>query len=205
MPVPRPPRLPQAPRLHSPIPPLHPLDMIEMTQRRARRRRPSQPAQGAARAAPAIRKRSGAAPTAKSSTPPNGRASRPTPSSPGYLPANAPEGSGLVACKTIPGNRVENCHRARRIAARHASGPGGAAGGLAVPGAAAAQERAADGRRMGADPDRSITAAAAAKPIDAAGHRPQAKRRGARIGVRAPLPLKRDVTRAELSGGGRRP
>ncbi len=27
----------------------------------------------------------------------------------GYLPHNAPEGSGLIACKTIPGNRVEDC------------------------------------------------------------------------------------------------
>ena len=27
----------------------------------------------------------------------------------GYLPKNAPEGYGLVACKTIPGNRVEDC------------------------------------------------------------------------------------------------
>jgi len=27
----------------------------------------------------------------------------------GYLPANAPQGSGLVACRTIPGNRVEDC------------------------------------------------------------------------------------------------
>ena len=27
----------------------------------------------------------------------------------GYLPANAPEGYGLVACKTIPGDRVEDC------------------------------------------------------------------------------------------------
>jgi protein TonB len=27
----------------------------------------------------------------------------------GYLPANAPEGFGLIACKTIPGNRVEDC------------------------------------------------------------------------------------------------
>jgi protein TonB len=27
----------------------------------------------------------------------------------GYLPANAPEGSGLVACKTIPDNRVDDC------------------------------------------------------------------------------------------------
>jgi protein TonB len=27
----------------------------------------------------------------------------------GYLPANAPDGYGLVACKTIPGNRVEDC------------------------------------------------------------------------------------------------
>jgi protein TonB len=27
----------------------------------------------------------------------------------GYLPANAPQGSGLVACRTIPGDRVEDC------------------------------------------------------------------------------------------------
>lgn len=27
----------------------------------------------------------------------------------GYLPSNAPDGYGLVACKTIPGNRVEDC------------------------------------------------------------------------------------------------
>lgn len=27
----------------------------------------------------------------------------------GYLPANAPEGFGLIACKTIPGNRVDDC------------------------------------------------------------------------------------------------
>jgi len=27
----------------------------------------------------------------------------------GYLPASAPDGYGLIACKTIPGNRVEDC------------------------------------------------------------------------------------------------
>jgi protein TonB len=27
----------------------------------------------------------------------------------GYLPANAPDGWGLVACRTIPGNRVDDC------------------------------------------------------------------------------------------------
>ena len=27
----------------------------------------------------------------------------------GYLPRTAPEGYGLVACKTIAGNRVEDC------------------------------------------------------------------------------------------------
>lgn len=27
----------------------------------------------------------------------------------GYLPRNAPEGWGLVACKTVPGDRVEDC------------------------------------------------------------------------------------------------
>lgn len=27
----------------------------------------------------------------------------------GYLPANAPDGYGLIACRTIPGDRVEDC------------------------------------------------------------------------------------------------
>ena len=27
----------------------------------------------------------------------------------GYLPRNAPEGWGLIACKTLPGNRVDDC------------------------------------------------------------------------------------------------
>lgn len=27
----------------------------------------------------------------------------------GYLPPNAPEGFGLIACKTVPGDRVEDC------------------------------------------------------------------------------------------------
>ncbi len=27
----------------------------------------------------------------------------------GYLPRNAPDGSGLIACKTIPGDRVDDC------------------------------------------------------------------------------------------------
>jgi len=27
----------------------------------------------------------------------------------GYLPSNAPDGYGLIACKTVPGNRVDNC------------------------------------------------------------------------------------------------
>ena len=27
----------------------------------------------------------------------------------GYLPRNAPEGYGLIACKTVEGNRVEDC------------------------------------------------------------------------------------------------
>ena len=27
----------------------------------------------------------------------------------GYMPRNAPEGWGLVACRTVPGNRVEDC------------------------------------------------------------------------------------------------
>jgi protein TonB len=27
----------------------------------------------------------------------------------GYLPSNAPDGFGLIACRTVPGDRVEDC------------------------------------------------------------------------------------------------
>ena len=46
---------------------------------------------------------------ARRSTPPN-RAREPTNTElRGYLPQNAPDGYGLIACKTAPQNRVEDC------------------------------------------------------------------------------------------------
>lgn len=106
VPVPRPPRLPKAPRLKSPIPPLHPLDMIEMSSEEL--------------AAADIRnlpKGGSAGDSEEVGRGPHGEvlyaaewAREPTNAElSGYMPANAPEGSGLIACKTIPGNRVDNC------------------------------------------------------------------------------------------------
>ena len=108
VPVPRPPRLPKAPRLHSPIPPLHPLDMIEMTH--------DELAAGDIRNLP--KGGSGSAGDSEEvGRGPHGEilyaaewAREPTDAElAGYMPPNAPEGSGLVACKTIPDNRVDNC------------------------------------------------------------------------------------------------
>jgi protein TonB len=108
VPVPRPPRLPKAPRLHSPIPPLHPLDMIEMSK--------DELAAADLRNLPKADSGS-AGDSEEVGRGPHGEvlyaaewAREPTNAElGGYLPANAPEGSGLVACKTIPGNRVDNC------------------------------------------------------------------------------------------------
>ncbi|MEO5611152.1 MAG: hypothetical protein ABIT68_00010 [Sphingomicrobium sp.] len=108
VPVPRPPRLPKAPRLHSPIPPLHPLDMIEMSS--------EEMAAGDIRNLP--KGGSGSAGDSEEvGRGPHGEilyaaewAREPTNAElAGYMPANAPEGSGLIACKTIPDNRVDNC------------------------------------------------------------------------------------------------
>ena len=109
-PVPRPPRLPQAPRLHSPIPPLRPLDMIEMTH--------DELAAADVRNLPRGDVGGGSAGDSKEvGRGPNGEilyaaewAREPTNAElAGYLPPNAPEGSGLIACKTMPGNRVDYC------------------------------------------------------------------------------------------------
>ncbi len=37
----------------------------------------------------------------------------------GYLPANAPNGFGLVACKTVPGNRVDDCYEIAQSPGSH--------------------------------------------------------------------------------------
>lgn len=107
VPVPRPPRLPQAPRLNPPIPPLRPLDMIEMSSAEMAAGDLRNLPQGGASAGDSEEVGRG----------PNGEilyaaewAREPTDAElAGYLPPNAPEGSGLIACKTVPGNRVDNC------------------------------------------------------------------------------------------------
>ncbi|MEO7366034.1 MAG: hypothetical protein ABIW03_06920 [Sphingomicrobium sp.] len=114
-PVRRPPAI-KVPRLKSPIPPLHPLDMIEMTREEF--------AAADVRKLPKSEAGSGSAGSAGSpgdseevGRGPNGEVlyaaewvREPTDAElDGYMPPNRPEGSGLVACKTIPGNRVENC------------------------------------------------------------------------------------------------
>jgi protein TonB len=106
-PRPRPPRVPP---VKSPLPSLRPLEMIEMT--------PEEYAAADVRKVPrAGSGSSGAGDSQEVGRGPNGEilyaaewAREPTDAElGGYLPANAPNGSGLVACKTIPGNRVDNC------------------------------------------------------------------------------------------------
>ena len=102
---------PKVPRLKSPIPPLHPLDMIEMSHDElAAADVRNLPKAGAGAG--------GAGDSEEVGRGPNGEvlyaaewAREPTNAElAGYMPANAPEGSGLIACKTIPGNRVDNCY-----------------------------------------------------------------------------------------------
>jgi protein TonB len=100
-----PPIAPEKPKL----PDLHPLDMIEMSEDELAAADISKlPKAGAG---------SGAGDSEEVGRGPNGEvlyaaewAREPTSAElQGYLPRNAPEGSGLVACKTIPGDRVEDC------------------------------------------------------------------------------------------------
>jgi protein TonB len=109
VPVPRPPAIP---RLASPLPSLRPLDMIELTPEEyvaADVRKLPRAGSGAGSA--------GAGDSEEVGRGPNGEvlyaaewARRPTDAElGGYLPANAPDGAGLVACRTAPGNRVEDC------------------------------------------------------------------------------------------------
>lgn len=109
-PVPPRPRPPELPPMRSPIPPLKPLDMIELT--------PEEYAAADVAKLPKGDPGSGSAGDSEEvGRGPHGEvlyaaewAREPTDAElAGYLPANAPEGSGLVACKTIPGNRVDNC------------------------------------------------------------------------------------------------
>lgn len=100
-----PPITPEKPKL----PDLHPLDMIEMSKAELAAADISKlPKAGAG---------SGAGDSEAVGRGPNGEvlyaaewAREPTSAElQGYIPANAPEGSGLVACRTIPGNRVDDC------------------------------------------------------------------------------------------------
>jgi protein TonB len=101
---------PKTPRLKSPIPPLHPLDMIEMTH--------DELAAADIRNLPKGDAGSGSAGDSEEvGRGPHGEilyaaewVREPTNAElNGYIPANAPDGEGLVICKTIAGNRVDNC------------------------------------------------------------------------------------------------
>jgi protein TonB len=99
-------------KITSPIPPVKPLPWIEMTsQEMAAADIANIPK---AEANPGA---GGAGDSEVAGTGPNGEtlyaaewARHPTDAElGGYLPANAPDGFGLIACKTIPNDRVEDC------------------------------------------------------------------------------------------------
>jgi protein TonB len=101
----RPTIVPEAPKL----PNLHPTDLIEMSSEELAAADISRlPKSGAG---------SGAGDSKEVGRGPNGEvlyaaewARHPTNAElEGYLPRNAPDGSGLIACRTAPGNRVEDC------------------------------------------------------------------------------------------------
>ncbi|MGH6658685.1 MAG: hypothetical protein ACREBM_03415 [Sphingomicrobium sp.] len=108
-PVKRPP--PPIPPITSPIPPIvpapRPLDLIEMTREEM----------AAADIANLPKSGSSAGDSEEVGRGPHGEvlyaaewARRPTDAElGGYLPRNAPDGYGLIACKTAPENRVEDC------------------------------------------------------------------------------------------------
>jgi periplasmic protein TonB len=107
---PQPARRPQPPKIppiHSPIPSPHPLPWLEVSH--------DQLAAADLRNLP--KADAGTGDSEEVGRGPNGEvlyaaewAREPTDAElGGYLPKDAPDGSGLVACKTIPGDRVEDC------------------------------------------------------------------------------------------------
>lgn len=109
---PKPPRPPRMPVITSPIPSKHPLDMIELTKEEF----------AAADIANLPKAEAGAGAGSAGDSRVVGRGPRgetlyaaewarhPTDAElNGYRSANAPDGYGLIACRTAPGNRVEDC------------------------------------------------------------------------------------------------
>ena len=105
---PRPPRPPRVPPVRPAIVPARPLEMIELTREEY--------------AAADIGKLPKAAAPSAGDSEAVGRGPRgeilyaaewarepPDAELAGYLPANAPNGWGLIACRTVPGNRVDDC------------------------------------------------------------------------------------------------
>ncbi len=110
-PVPvRPPQPPKVPPITSPIPPVKPLPWIEMSSQQLA-------AADIANIPKANEGAGGAGDSEAVGTGPNGEtlyaaewARHPTDAElGGYLPAGAPDGFGLIACKTIANDRVEDC------------------------------------------------------------------------------------------------
>lgn len=110
---PQPPRPPKIPPITSPIPPRVPLQMIELTKEDYAASDIGKLPKAEAGAASG----SSAGDSQVAGRGPHGEtlyaaewARKPTDAElGGYLPANAPDGFGLIACKTAPQNRVEDC------------------------------------------------------------------------------------------------
>ncbi len=108
-PHPLPPRKPKAVPEKPRLPTLHPLDMIEMSNEEF--------AAADISKLPKSSEGSGASDSKVVGRGPDGEvlyaaewARKPTDAElSGYLPRNAPDGYGLIACKTIPENRVDDC------------------------------------------------------------------------------------------------
>jgi protein TonB len=105
-----PPKPPKIPPLKSPIPAKQPLPMIEMSK--------EEMASADLRNLPSADSGSGSAGDSEEvGRGPHGEilyaaewAREPTNAElGGYYPPGAPEGSGMIACRTIPGNRVDDC------------------------------------------------------------------------------------------------
>ena len=101
---------PKTPPITSPIPPVKPIPWIEMSSQELA-------AADIANIPKASEGAGGAGDSEVAGTGPNGEtyykaewARHPTDAElGGYLPRDAPDGFGLIACKTIPGDRVEDC------------------------------------------------------------------------------------------------
>lgn len=111
---PKPPRPPRMPLIKSPIPSKRPLDMIELTPEEfaaadIAKLPKAEPGAGAGAGSAGDSRVVGRGPHGETLYAAEW-ARHPTDAElNGYRSANAPDGFGLIACRTAPGNRVEDC------------------------------------------------------------------------------------------------